>query len=166
MVQQTCKKHCCMIKFCPLVVEFGRTIHTFQGQESGPGKPIETIVVNPGTKYFEAANPGTLNCCITRATTIGDFQEILSAIYFTGPHINFERFSNMTHAKSGKIYHKVEIRNSWIKYLQMRKKQYEKKRIKFDEELLQTAINKTTISLEQFDSIIQYHVQKMNLYST
>ena len=73
MIDTSCnrKNQCCWIRYCPLEVAFGRTIHTFQGQECGPGKPIESIIVNPGRRSFETLNPGTLNCCITRASTIG-----------------------------------------------------------------------------------------------
>ena len=52
MIEQHCKhvNSCCKIMFCPLIVAFGRTIHAFQGQEAGPGKPIERIIVDPGPK--------------------------------------------------------------------------------------------------------------------
>lgn len=33
-----------------MAVAFARTIHSFQGQEAGPGKPIEVLIVNPGDK--------------------------------------------------------------------------------------------------------------------
>ena len=50
IVTAICKNSCCRINFCPLVIGFGRTIHSFQGQEVGPDKPIQHIIVNPGKK--------------------------------------------------------------------------------------------------------------------
>ena len=117
MLTQLCKNGCCNIRFCPLSVAFGRTIHSFQGQEAGKGKPIETIVVNPGPKCFETVNPGTLNCCITRATSIGVDENSHSSIYFTGPHITKSRFHNMTHNSNNEMYHKVKLREKWIQHL-------------------------------------------------
>lgn len=120
MIEQRCKKKCCILRFCPLVVAFGRTIHTFQGQEAGPGKPIQSIIVDPGDRTFEMRNPGTLNCCITRATTLGD-KTNESALYFTGPHINYDRFHKMSYTKLGTLCEKVTLREKWVSYLMERK---------------------------------------------
>ena len=140
MIEQHCKhvNSCCKIMFCPLVVAFGRTIHTFQGQEEGPGKPIERIVVDPGPKQFESINPGTLNCCITRAKTIGNQNERNSAIYFTGHNITHERSGNLIHCKSGKLCQHVYLRKCWVQFLQKKKR---------------------------FDSIIEYHSRMMNVHT-
>ena len=108
---QRCSIGCCTVKFCPLVVAFGRTIHSFQGQEAGPDKPIKKIIVNPGKKDFETSNPGTLNCCITRATTLGGGNPENSALFFTGPHITFTRFHKMTQSRYGQTYQKIKMRN-------------------------------------------------------
>lgn len=39
MVTHTCSKpqRCCSVQVCPLGLSFARTIHSFQGQEAGPG---------------------------------------------------------------------------------------------------------------------------------
>lgn len=165
MIEQLCRSSCCKIRFCPLVVAFGRTIHKFQGQEAGPGKSIETIVVDPGSKQFETSNPGTLNCCITRATTIGDENCNNSAIYLIGPHINSQRFQNMTHSIYGKKYYKVKLRTMWVAHLQRQKCATIKRVIYFDGvavNKLQSILNGTNLSLPLLDTIIQYHVQHMN----
>ena len=71
MITQLCKLGCFIVKFCPLVIAFGITIHSFQVQEAGTEKPIKEIIVNPCPKPFETSNPGTLNFCVTRSTTLG-----------------------------------------------------------------------------------------------
>ena len=87
LVTQCCKNSCCDIKLCPLTVAFGRTIQTFQGKESGPGKPINTFIFNHVPKSFEGINPGTFYSCITRATTLGKSSGEDSEIYFTGQYM-------------------------------------------------------------------------------
>lgn len=165
MVSLTCDKRCCQIKYCPLVPAFGRTIHSFQGQEAGPGKPIESIIVNPGSKAFEIINPGTLNCCITRASTLGNKDDYSdSAIYFQGPNINHHRFENMTCSNKGKIHQKIAMRNKWINHLNVKRQETEK----FISEISQDQYDKfheyenKTLTLEMFDRIIQYHIECMN----
>ena len=122
MMTQLCRNNSCHVHFCPLVIAFGCTIHSFQGQEAGPGKPIEKLIVNPGSKRFETLNTGTLNCCITRATTLHGADNGDSALYFNGPHIKHARFHNMTHSTKGMMYEKVELRNNWVQYLNRQKK--------------------------------------------
>ena len=160
MIEQKCKKNCCIIRFCPLVLAFGRTIHTFQGQESGPGKPIESIIVNPGDRTFEIRNPGTLNCCITRATTLGD-KKNQSALYFTGPHINYNRFHKMTYTKSGKLCENVQLREKWVNFLMERKDGTKEKcpiLCKQQIEILKNEINSIKLSTTNIDDIILYHI--------
>ena len=117
MLTNLCRDRCCNVTYCPLTIAFGRTIHSFQGQEAGKGKAIEKLIVNPGSKSFETLNPGTLNFCITRANTIKGFDKGDSALYFTGPHITPNRFHKMTHSTDGKIYEKVKLRNNWLNLL-------------------------------------------------
>ena len=102
MVKQICKRKCCLIKFCPLVVAFARTVHSFQGHEAGPGKPIESLIINPGNKGFEALNPGTLYCCVTRATTLGYPDITKSGIYITGTDISMQRIQNLIFDTNGR----------------------------------------------------------------
>ena len=96
---------CCYIKFCPLVVAFGRTIHTFQGQEAGPTHAIPVLVIDPGNKAFESRSPGTLYCCITRGTTFGKTIDGIkykdSAVYFSGENIHKDRFEDMIYRTRG-----------------------------------------------------------------
>ena len=160
MLTQVCRIGCCRIKFCPLVVAFGRTIHSFQGQEAGPDKPIKRLVVNPGAKRFETSNLGTLNCCITRATTLGGQNIKKSALFFCGPHITYERFHNMTKSVHGKTYEKIEMRNMWIKYLSQQILDTERKfllipsfRIAYVKKRI-----KVTLTLIELDEIIQFHI--------
>ena len=100
MMEQQCKFGCCVIQFCPLIAAFARTIHSFQGQESGKGKPVECLIVNPGTKQFETLNPGTIYCAVTREITLGQNHKHNSAICFIGP-ICTDRSMNLIYASTG-----------------------------------------------------------------
>ena len=82
IVTARCKKGCCQIEYLPLELAFGKTIHTFQGLEAGPDKPIQTIIVNCGTNLFESSNPGLQYTAMSRASTIGENGINDSAIYF------------------------------------------------------------------------------------
>ena len=168
MLTQICKNGCCNIRYCPLTVAFGRTIHSFQGQEAGPGKAIEKLIVNPGSKTFETLNPGTLNCCITRATTLLGANNGKSALYFTGPHIQYERFNDMTHSANGKMYMKVKLRNNWVQYLSRQKDQTNKHMNEID--VLDVAKLEKEIQhrllIEDLDAIIQYHIKQMTISKT
>lgn len=166
MCEQQCRSNCCKIHFCPLVVAFGRTIHTFQGQKAGPGKAIPSIIVNPGNRKFETLNPGTLNCCITRASTIGIDDITKSAIYFTGPHINVERFQNMTSIKSGQFSQNVQFRNIWTRHLEERVKITKRNRAlftKYNVDQTQDYFNSVLLSVKDFDSILQYYITQLNI---
>ena len=92
-----CNKHCCCTrKFLPLALSFGRTVHTFQGQNAGivdpgrPPNPVQRIICDPGTRAFEATNIGLFYTILSRATTLGTFQDTTqsnqkisdSAVYF------------------------------------------------------------------------------------
>ena len=156
IVQQTCRNYCCTIDFCPLVLSFSRTIHSFQGQEVGPNKPVQTIIVNPGKRGFEALNPGTLYCCVTRATTLGDLNKYNSAIYFTGSHMCRDRIKNLIFDAKGNTYKKVQMRERWITYLKniIAQNIYNSK-----EEYLKLIeiVNNTKLTVDKLDKIIQYH---------
>lgn len=161
MIEQRCKHHCCEIRFCPLIVAFGRTIHSFQGQQAGPGNPIESIICNPGERSFEAINPGTLLTCITRATTIGNFTQNNSAIYFTGSGFCQDRISKMSYRVNGCKYAKVILRETFTNYLQQQikstKSSYKKlmtsKKIKKIHDWYKT----TRVSKNNFNEIIMYN---------
>ena len=107
-VKCTRDRRCCLMRVCPLTPAYATTVHKFQGQSCGPTKPgqprneIQIIVCCPGSKQFEALNPGTLYTIITRATTLGDSNSCGSALYFIGEHINRDRFTNIDKKETAK----------------------------------------------------------------
>ena len=75
-----CNKPCyCICQFVPLALLFGQTVHTFQGQNAGkvdagrPPNPVQCIIWDPGTRAFEDTNIGLFYTILSRATTIGTF---------------------------------------------------------------------------------------------
>ena len=162
MVRTSCdhKIKCCWIQYCHLEVAFGRTIHTFQGQECGPGKPIESIIVNPGNRGFETLNPGTLNCCVSRASTIGSGDISKSALFLNGPHINKERFQDMIISTTGHKYIKVLERDVWISFLETKTKETMMELQSVDEfqfNKLEKDITSFSLICHDIDKVIQYH---------
>ena len=160
MVTQLCKFGC--FEFCPLVVAFARTVHSFQGHEAGPGKAIESLIVNPGNRSFEALNPGTLYCCVTRATTLGLPGMYNSALYFIGEAISTQRIQNLIFDKDGKKYEKVKMREIWTSYLRQRREITKKMIGVFDKneyKIMVDIINQKRMSLHQIDEIIEYHIK-------
>ena len=103
-VQKLCNKHkCCKREFVPLKLAFGKTIHTFQGQNAGPvakGQPpnaVQCIICDPGTRQFEGICPGLFYTVLTRATTLGEEDDHLSsALYFRSKNMNKDRITNIT----------------------------------------------------------------------
>ena len=128
MITIQCDKHCkcCTLTFCPLTPAYATTVHKFQGQGAGPTKEgqrrneVQTMVCCPGSRGFEASNPGLVYTIISRATTLGDSDNNGSALYFIGEHISRGRFVNLHKAYDGKIYDKVRRQNKWITYLEAR----------------------------------------------
>jgi hypothetical protein len=119
-----CNFGCCEKTYMPLSLAYGKTAHTFQGQNVGPvapgrpKNPIQRIIVDPGTRKFEATNVGLFYQLLSRATTIGDQGDKLSsAIYFDGPNFSEERFKNLTMSVKNEIYKKAELRQEWVKNL-------------------------------------------------
>lgn len=168
MIEKLCKKGCCRLKICPLITAFGRTIHSFRGQEAGPGKPIPTIVVNPGDRSFEVLNPGTLNCCVARDTSLGDDGNYNSSIIFTGHQMTISRIQNMITAPNGKIYKKVQLRQKWEEYLQTQKQKTKTIMENYSSFSFKKICNKmqnTKISIHDIDGIIKYH-QENNIHSS
>ena len=162
MVEQICHRKCFVIKFCPLVVAFARTVHSFQGHEAGPGKSIESLIVNPGNRSFEALNPGTLYCYVTRATTLGLPGMHNSSLYFIGDEISTCRIQNLMFDKDGRKYQKVKMREICTSYLKDRRKitmsmvgDFQRTEyIKIIE-----IINQASMSLQDIDYIIEYHIK-------
>ncbi len=165
MVKQRCKNgmKCCYVTLCPLVVAFGRTIHTFQGQEAGPNQPIPVVVIDPGDKSFESRSPGTLYCCITRGTTFGKTIDGIkhrdSAVYFTGENIHRKRFSDMIYNINGELYKDVDLRMKWIQHLQRQLHHTDEHYTHFKTDMMHDLNNQFNkqISMETLDKVIQYH---------
>ena len=154
MLEQRCPRGCCGIKFCPLVVGFGRTIHSFQGQQAGPGNAIESIICNPGERSFEGLNPGTLTTCITRATTIGDDGNNNSAIYFTGSGFFRDRISLMSYRTNGQKYAKVILRDKFVDYIQ--------KMIIENKELYDEIFNREQMNINEWYTKQNFSVQRLD----
>ena len=119
-----CNHGCCVRTYIPLVLAFGKTAHTFQGQNVGPLPParpqntIQQIIIDPGTRTFEGINCGIFYQCSSRGTTMGDREDKLSsAIYFDGPNFGPHRFQDLTMSKSKKMYKKAMLRKKWVSYL-------------------------------------------------
>jgi hypothetical protein len=119
-----CNYGCCVRTYIPLVLAFGRTAHTFQGQNVGPLPPtrpqntIQQIIIDPGTRSFEGINCGIFYQCSSRGTTMGQREDKLSsAIYFDGSNFGPHRFHNLTIAKSKKMYKKAMLRKKWVSHL-------------------------------------------------
>ena len=159
------RNHCCTRTFIPLTLAFGKTVHTFQGQNAGPVEPgqpkhpVQRIICDPGTRQFEGVNIGLLYTICSRATTLGleddnnGFPD--SALYFIGNNMNKNRVQNITLQQNGKPYIKVIKRKRWVDYLKQHNKTSgllpARKR-----ELFHWATN-TFISKHQLQKIIAYH---------
>ena len=131
-VSVTCNHHCCCTReFIPLTLAFGKTVHTFQGQNAGPvdpGRPpnaVQRIICDPGTRAFEGICVGLFYTILSRATTLGhiDISDPVnirfkdSAIYFFGSNMNKARIRNITNQLNGQLYVKVQRRALWVQYL-------------------------------------------------
>ena len=162
IVEKTCRYNCCLIKFCPLITSFARTIHSFQGQEAGYGKAITSLIVNPGSKGFEILNPGTLYCCVSRATTMGKNDIKKSAIFFIGSDMCTDRIKNLACDANGKQYMKCILRKQWIKFLKERNKETLKSLRSFSRdkyEMFTDKLKNISISIEKIDSVIKFHIK-------
>ena len=123
-----CQFNCgCERTYVPLTLAFGKTIHSFQGQNVGPtcpGQPknsVQHIVVEPGTRSFEGNSPGLLYSVISRITTLGDpFDLFTLALFFHGDNINRERLQNITYRNDSKPYAKFLLCTKWVTYLKLR----------------------------------------------
>ena len=81
-----------------MTLAFGKTIHSFQGQNVGPTQPhqptnpVQTIVVDPGTRSFEGSSPGLLYSIVSRVTIPPDPSNILaSPLFFDGFNMTRDR---------------------------------------------------------------------------
>ena len=88
-----------------------------------PENPIQTIVVDPGTRAFEGSSPGLLYSVISRITTLGYPHDIFtSPLFFTGFNMTRERLQHITLRKDGRTYAKVLLRKKWVAFLKQRSK--------------------------------------------
>jgi hypothetical protein len=154
------KGHCCMVTYIPLRLAFSRTLHTFQGQEAGPGKDIPAIVLHAGARTFEGKCPGLLYTGLSRAANIGNGDIEKSALYLIKPGSDEKRYKDIVHkARSNKsnkeIYERVRTRRCWQNYL---KKNIRKKTFTMDEKKELTEWSKTTkIGKGELHQIIHFH---------
>jgi hypothetical protein len=159
MAELRCNKGDCTVKFCPLTLSYGRTLHTFQGQSAGPTPPdkpdneVQVIICDPGNRGFEGINPGCFYSMLSRATTLGDEQGRNSALYWDGPNMSPNRCMNLTLDSKGNIYKKVQLRNEWVKLLKSRPRlpamtEDEKQK------MIEWATN-TKISIRQLDECLE-----------
>jgi hypothetical protein len=121
---QRCNLKCCTRPYFPLVLAYGKTAHTFQGQTVGPvpeGRPknaISKIIIDPGTRQFEGLNVGLFYTLLGRGTTLGEESEKLSSsIYFDGPNFCRQRMVNLTIGGNNNMYRKAALRRDWVTYL-------------------------------------------------
>ena len=119
-----CNRQCCSRTYMPLALAYGKTAHTFQGQNVGPvplgrpENPIKKIIVDPGTRSFEGNNVGLFYQLLSRATTIGNREDKLSsAIYFDGERFSRSRFEKLTMKNAKEMYKKAALRKDWVEYL-------------------------------------------------
>ena len=125
-----CKYNCgCTRTYIPLTLAFGKTIHSFQGYNVGPTKEnqpenaIKSIVVDPGTRSFEANSPGLFFSVSSRVTTLGDPRDFTtSALFFIGSNMTPNRIKNITRKQDGTPYKKVILCNKWVEHLKQQEK--------------------------------------------
>ena len=119
MMTRTCEKQCCHLKYTPLTLSYRKTARTFQGQSAGPGHPVDVIIVQPGTRRFEASCPDLFYILLSRASrTISTTPNHLDSAQKTHTHtqeMTYDRFTNLTICADGKAYNKVSDREKWLK---------------------------------------------------
>jgi hypothetical protein len=122
-----CDMGCCKRRYVPLKPAFGKTCHTFQGQNAGPvlgNQPANTvlrIVCDPGNRGFEGMNPGLFYTLLSRVTTLRTPEDVRSsAIYFCGDDMTPGRVLFIDRKKEGggrKLCDKAELRSVWVSQL-------------------------------------------------
>ena len=169
-VSVMCTKNCCCTRFfLPLTLSFGRTVHTYQGQNAGPvdpgrpPNPVQRIICDPGTRSFEGRSIGLFYTILSRATTIGSFSSTTasyekitdSAIYFFGKNMNQARIRSITLQNNGKPYKKVLQRSAWVQHLAANV--YVSSLTANEMKALFHWASTTQISPEQLDRVIHFH---------
>ena len=119
VVSCPCDKGCCEMHYVPLEIAFAKTIHTFQGMEAGPTKPIKTLIVHLGDLKFENNNPGLMYTAISRASTIDEENNgDNSAIYFLDLRVHHYMQSALK-KKNNKMTQTMKARDKWIQHLDL-----------------------------------------------
>ena len=165
-VSVMCSRNCCcQRKFIPLSLSFGRTVHTFQGQNAGPvdpGRPqnaVQRIICDPGTRSFEAKCTGLFYTILSRATTIGTTDTgnpiMDSAVYFFGKNMNQARIRNITLQNNGQPYKSVMKRARWVAFLQDHV--HPPSMSPSEQKALFTWVKSTKISPDHLSSVITFH---------
>ena len=105
--------------YVPLEIAFAKTIHTFQGMEAGPTKPIKTLIVHLGDLKFENNNPGLMYTAISRASTIDEENNgDNSAIYFLDLSVHHYMQSALK-KRNNKMTQTMKARDKWIQHLDL-----------------------------------------------
>ena len=161
-----CKYNCgCERMYVPLTLAFGKTIHSFQGQNVGPTRPgqpenpIKSIVVDLGPRSFEGSAPALAFSICSRATTLGDPNDLTtSALFFNGNNMNRDRIQNITCRKDGLPYAKVALQKKWNSYLTKRQN---------STVALTSNVNEQTLAwIHSFHTNLTTIQQKIHFYST
>ena len=153
---KVCDNNCCILQYIPLSIAFGKTLHTFQGQEIIKHSIQDVMVFECETLIIESKYPGWLYTGISRVDSIGNGDIELSSLYFIPTNARENRFINVrTKQHSVDNYKRVDERDAWISYLDSCKKT-----VTFSVSEKQTLMdwaNSVEISGTALDEIISFH---------
>ena len=117
------------MQYVLLKVSYGRTVHTAQGMSIGPVNEGQApnlflrCIIDPGSVSTEARNPGLFYVAASRATTMGDPDDIVSsAIYYFGDNMTRERMKSINRQPKARkrdqnYQSKLDKRKNWVNYL-------------------------------------------------
>ena len=153
---KVCDNNCCILQYIPLSIAFGKTLHTFQGQEIIKHSIQDVMVFECETLIIESKYPGWLYTGISRVDSIGNGDIELLSLYFIPTNARENRFINVrTKQHSVDNYKRVDERDAWISYLDSCKKT-----VTFSVSEKQTLMdwaNSVEISSTALDEIISFH---------
>jgi hypothetical protein len=153
---KVCDNDCCILQYIPLSIAFGKTLHTFQGQEIVKHSIQDVMVFECETLIIESKYPGWLYTGISRVDSIGNGDIEVSSLYFIPGNARENRFINVrTKQHSNDNYKRVDERDAWISYLDSCKKT-----VTFsmsEKETLMDWANSVEISSAALDEIISFH---------
>ncbi len=114
---------------------------------------IRSIVIDPGTRGFEGNNPGLFYTPASRGTMLGDpFDNLSSALFFSGKNMNPERIRKITKGCNGFKYTKILTRERWVRYLETNT--HNQLTSKEKQEKLFSWVANTRITTEELGTII------------